>query len=318
MEKILKRQEKYWRRTCSTCFMKSLFPLVSLTVILAACSQTKNATMYTPSNFDIQAHRGGRGLMPENTIPAMLNALELGVNTLEMDVVITKDKQVILSHEPFFAPEITTLPNGKYIDSNAVSYNIYQMNYEEVKKYDVGLKPYPLFPKQKKIAAIKPLLSDVVAAVRSYMLTAKRTPVWYNIEIKSKAASDGVFHPEVKAYTDLVIDEIRKAGIESYTIIQSFDMRVLTYMHTKYPSFPTALLVEANSGSSFRKQMKDLGFTPSIYSPHYSLVTPALVAECHAMKMKIIPWTVNDAAKMQQLRKMGVDGFITDYPDIAK
>ncbi len=129
-----------------------------MSLILLSCENQKKMNKEMPSDaamelpvFDKQGHRGCRGLMPENTIPAMLKAIDLGVTTLEMDVVITKDKKVILSHEPFFGNEITTRPDGSYIKfTEEQHYNIYQMNYDEVIKYDVGMKPHPRFPQQQK------------------------------------------------------------------------------------------------------------------------------------------------------------------------
>jgi glycerophosphoryl diester phosphodiesterase len=108
--------------------------------------------------FDLQGHRGCRGLMPENTIPAMLKAIDLGVTTLEMDVVITKDNKVVVSHEPWMEKEITTKPDGSFINTTVESmeFNIYKMNYDEVVKYDVGMKPHPRFPNQQKMKVVKP------------------------------------------------------------------------------------------------------------------------------------------------------------------
>jgi glycerophosphoryl diester phosphodiesterase len=123
--------------------------------------------------FDRQGHRGCRGLMPENTIPAMKTALDLGVTTLEMDIVFTKDKQAILSHEPFFNHEITTKPDGSLVtEAEEKSLNIYGMTYEEVKKYDVGMRPHPRFPRQQKLKTYKPLLSDLLDSVQQYMVTS--------------------------------------------------------------------------------------------------------------------------------------------------
>ncbi|HYO20902.1 MAG TPA: glycerophosphodiester phosphodiesterase family protein, partial [Flavisolibacter sp.] len=109
------------------------------------------------STFDKQGHRGCRGLMPENTIAAMKKAIDLGVTTLEMDVVITADEKVVLSHEPFFNHEITTKPDGSYVkEAEEKTLNIYQMTYDRVKSFDIGLKPHPRFPQQQKLPAVKP------------------------------------------------------------------------------------------------------------------------------------------------------------------
>lgn len=270
-----------------------------------------------PPDFDKQGHRGCRGLMPENTIPAMINAIGLGVTTLEMDVVITKDKQVILSHEPFFNHEITTKPDGSFITAKEEkSYNIYKMNYDSVIKYDVGMKPHPRFPQQEKMKTAKPLLADVLDSVKNYMMMARRPFPYYNIETKCLPATDHIYHPAPAEFVELLMKVIKEKQMEEYVIIQSFDFRTLKYLHTHYPKIKTAMLVEAKNKNSFRKQMNDMGYTPAIYSPEFSLVTSNLIQNCHTLNMKIIPWTVNDKKKIEELKKMGVDGIITDYPDL--
>ncbi|MBM3416255.1 MAG: glycerophosphodiester phosphodiesterase [Bacteroidetes bacterium] len=267
--------------------------------------------------FDKQGHRGCRGLMPENTIPAMIHALDWGVTTLEMDVVITKDKKVILSHEPWFSHEITTRPDGSYIgEREERKFNIYWMTYEETKAFDVGMKPHPRFPRQQKIKAVKPLLADVIDSVKNEMMTRKRPPVYYNIETKSNPEGDGVFHPKPDEFVELLMAVIQEKGIQDYVIIQSFDFRTLQYLHDKYPDIKTGMLIKGFDKKTLDEQLKKLGFTAINYSPHYSMVTEELVKLCHAKGMKLIPWTVNDKAKMDELKKMGVDGIITDYPDL--
>lgn len=285
----------------------------------AVNSQSKNTVENRPltSDFDKQGHRGCRGLMPENTIPAMLNAIGLGVTTLEMDVCISKDKKVFLSHEAFFNHEITTKPDDGFIDEkDEKSFNMYQMNYADIIRYDVGLKPHPRFPDQQKVKAIKPLLSDLFKAVKEYMITVKRPFPFYNIETKSLPETDNKYHPAPAQFVELLMKEIKDNNMEDFVIIQSFDFRTLQYLHQHYPNIKTAMLVEAVSKSSFRKQIKDIGFTPTIYSPESIMVIPDLIKDCHDLNMKIIPWTVNDKKKIEEFKKMGVDGVITDYPNL--
>lgn len=270
--------------------------------------------------FDIQGHRGCRGLMPENTIAAMKKALDLGVTTLEMDVVITKDNKVVVSHEPWMEKEITTKPDGSFILSNteAMELNIYKMNYEEVKKYDVGMKPHPRFPQQAKMKAYKPLLGDLLDSIADYMKMSRRPLPYFNIETKSLPAGDNKFHPAPAEFAELLMKVIKGKGIEDRVIIQSFDRRSLIYFHEKYPAIKTSLLIEDNEERDFDGQLKALGFTPAIYSPNATMVDEDLVKLCHEKGMKIIPWTVNDNKGIKKLKKMGVDGIITDYPDLLK
>jgi glycerophosphoryl diester phosphodiesterase len=269
--------------------------------------------------FDIQGHRGCRGLMPENTIPAMLLALDLGVTTLEMDAVISHDHQLVVSHEPFFNHEITTKPDGKYVlESEEQSLNIYTMNYDSIAHYDVGSKPHPRFPLQKKIHAVKPLLSVLIDSTEAYARQHNRSLPYYNIETKTTAATDNIYHPGPNEFVDQLVELVRSKHIEQRVIIQSFDTRTLQYLHTNYPYFKTALLIEGDDKRSFEQQVTDLGFTPDIYSPEFTLVTEAIVNNCHRQNIKIIPWTVNEPDQIIALKKMGVDGLISDYPNKIK
>ena len=269
--------------------------------------------------FDTQGHRGCRGLMPENTIPAMINALDLGVTTLEMDAVITKDNKVVMSHEPFFNHEITSKPDGSYVtESEEKSLNIFLMTYDEVKKYDVGIKPHPRFPKQKKMNVVKPLLSDLLDSVQNYVAIHKRPLPYFNIETKATPATDNVYHPEPAKFVETLMSVIKEKRIQERVIIQSFDLRTLQYLHDKYPSVKTAMLIEDYDKRGLKDQLKALGFLPTIYSPEYSLVTEDLVKSCHGQKIKVIPWTVNDKVTIDKLKALGVDGIISDYPDLFK
>ena len=271
----------------------------------------------TSQKFNTQGHRGCRGLMPENTIPAMLKALELGVVTVEMDVCISKDKQVFLSHEPYFNHLITTTPTGNFIEENEEHiYNLYNMFYEEIISYDVGLKKHSQFPNQQKLPACKPLLSEVFHSIKQQIFTDTRPFPFFNIEIKCLPETDNIYHPEPAIFVELVMKVILEAGMEKQVNLQSFDFRCLQYIHQYYPQIPIALLIEADDKRSFKDQIKALGFLPDIYSPEQSLVTEALVEDCHHQKINIIPWTVNDLNKMQSLKNMGVDGIISDYPDL--
>ena len=266
--------------------------------------------------FDTQGHRGCRGLMPENTLPAMLKAIDLGVTTLEMDAVITKDSQVVLSHEPFMSHEIATKPDGTFITpEEEKKYNIYQMTYAEVMQYDVGLKPHPRFPQQQKLKVVKPLLKEVIDNAEAYAKQKRRT-IFYNIETKSTPLGDNLFHPSPDRFVELLMQVLKEKGVVERVIIQSFDPRTLQYLHRRYPKVKTALLIEDFDKRSMPEQLQQLGFTPTIYSPHYSHVTEAVVQACHQKGMKVIPWTVNELELMVRLKKIGVDGLISDYPNL--
>lgn len=290
--------------------------LILVIGLVVACHVVKksDSTMIT---FDKQGHRGCRGLMPENTIPAMIKALQLGVTTLEMDVVITKDREVILSHEPFFSHDIATKPDGQVVEaSQERSFNIYQMTYFQAQQFDVGLKPHSRFPNQQKIPAKKPLLSELIDSVEFYCRQNKISPPFYNIETKSNPLTDGLFHPAPEEFVELVMQVINRKSIAERVIIQSFDFRTLQVMNRKYPLIKTAALIEDYDKRPLDSQLVQLSFVPTIYSPHYTLVSDELIRKCHSQNMKIIPWTVNDKPTINKLKQMGVDGIITDYPDL--
>lgn len=273
--------------------------------------------MATTTTFDKQGHRGCRGLMPENTIAAMKKAIDLGVTTLEMDAVITKDGEVILSHEPFFNHDITTKPDGSFVkEEEEKSLNIYAMTYVQAKAFDVGLKPHPRFPEQQKLAAVKPLLRDVIDTIRLYCKQRNVAFPKWNIETKSTPATDDIFHPAPGAFVEKLMAVIKEKRIEQQTIIQSFDFRTLQTLHQRYPEIKTAMLIEDYDKRNLEEQMQALGFTPTIYSPHYSLITKSLLKACQSKGIKVIPWTVNNIEDMKRLVAVGVDGIITDYPTL--
>lgn len=294
-----------------------LFLLCSSSIKKGLLNKEVPKRSHTQEPFDKQGHRGCRGLMPENTIPAMLKALDLGVTTLELDICISADKKPFLSHEPFFNHEITTKPDGSFIDTKEErSYNMYRMNYDSIIKYDVGMKPHPRFPRQEKIKAVKPLLAAVFDAVKEYMMTRRRPFPYFNIETKCLPATDNVFHPAPAEFVELLMAVIKEKQMEDFVIIQSFDFRTLQYLRQHYPSIRTSTLIEDFDTRTFEQQIKDLGFSPEIYSPAYKLVTKELVEKCHAQHTRIIPWTINTKAEIGKYKWMGVDGIITDYPDI--
>ncbi|MBL7847688.1 MAG: glycerophosphodiester phosphodiesterase [Cyclobacteriaceae bacterium] len=271
--------------------------------------------VYTPK-FDVQGHRGCRGLRPENTIPAFLLGLDSGVTTLEMDVVITRDRQVVVSHEPWMSGSICLDPGGNEIAiKDSLKHNIFSLSYDQVRSYDCGSKGNERFPEQLKMSAYKPLLKDVIVAVENHIKNHTKYEVDYNIEIKSDKHSDNKFHPKPEEFSKLVYDLVDQYLPMDRVVIQSFDFRVLKYWHKEYPQIRLAALVE--NKKNLQENLNELGFTPSIYSPYYKLVNEEMVKGCHQKKIRLIPWTVNDEREMLALKGLGVDGFITDYPDRA-
>jgi len=267
--------------------------------------------IFSQSTFDIEGHRGCRGLYPENTIVAFIEAVKLGVNTLEMDVVVSKDGQLVVSHDPVINCDFCIYCE----DDKQKEMNIYRLNYNEIKSIDCGSKFFSKFPEQKKMFANKPLLSDVIDTVEKFIAKNQLPPVQYNIETKSTPEGDDVEHPKPAEFAKLLYDLLNEKNILSKSIIQSFDSRTLQVIHQTDTNVITALLVF--DLDNFEKNIKQLGFNPAIYSPNFVLVSEKLVNKCHEQKIKVIPWTVNDEDKMVKMKELGVDGLITDYPDRA-
>jgi glycerophosphoryl diester phosphodiesterase len=267
--------------------------------------------------FDWQGHRGCRGLMPENTIRAMFTALDYGVRTLEVDVVITRDRQVLVSHEAYFNHEISMKPNGEYVTAGEeLMLNIYQMDYEAVKRFDVGLKPHPRFTDQQKRPAFKPLLGDLIAASDAHASVTNRPLPFYNIELKSEPSADEIYHPNPTEFVELVMDVLKSKRVQDRCNLQSFDQRILQVIKEKYSTVTTSLLIDIFHYKTLQESLDILGFLPDTYSPHYSLVTAELLEEVHSLQMKLVPWTVNHLEDMKAFVAMGVDGIITDYPNL--
>lgn len=288
--------------------------LALLLVTLISSNELK-AQIYTPK-FDLQGHRGARGLMPENTIPAFLLALDSGATTLELDLAVTKDNQLVVSHEPWMSASICLQSDSAAIaEKDQRKHNIYQMTYEHVKEYDCGSKGNARFPEQQKLKISKPLLADVIVAVEDHIKNFTQYEVDYNIEIKSTPEGDNKFHPSPEAFSDLVYQLLDQYLPLERVVIQSFDFRVLQYWHKKYPEVRLAALVE--NARSVESNLKDLGFKPSVYSPYFELLSKEKVRYLQQQKIRVIPWTVNEIKDMKQMLNMGVDGFITDYPDRA-
>lgn len=265
---------------------------------------------------EIEGHRGARGLAPENTIPSFLKALEYNVETVELDLAVSADGKLVVSHEPWFSHLISLDKNGNAItEEKEKEHNIFKMKYAEIKLYDVGSIGNKNFPEQQKMKVAKPLLKDVFKAVNDYAKKNNLKPVRFNIEIKSNAEWDGKFTPAPAVFAKTVYDEILKNKMEKQVIVQSFDARPLQELKKMSVKLPLALLVSNKDG--IEKNLEKLGFQPDTYSPHYSLVDEALVKYCRARGMKIIPWTVNEIADLERMKTFDLDGIITDYPDRA-
>ncbi len=279
-----------------------------------ALSKGMKVTPKLPPGFNLHGHRGCRGLMPENSLPAFIKAVELGVQFLELDLAVSAEKELIISHEPYFSADLCYDANGnEFSDHRAQEHRIYEMNYEQIAAFDCGSKYNPRFPHQKNMRVAKPRLADVLTEVDTYC-TANNLPLpFWNFEVKTKPAWDHYMTPPPYEYARLLFEFIAEKQLRNRCIVQNFDVRFLKEYHRLDPEFTCALLVD--NYLSPEENLQRLGFKPDIYSPHYTLVSPTLVQWCHQNDMLIYPWTVNEIPAIKRMIELGVNGLITDYPN---
>jgi glycerophosphoryl diester phosphodiesterase len=282
--------------------------------------------------FDLQAHRGGRGLAPENTLGAFRQAAALGVTTIETDCAITKDDVVVLSHEPRLNPDLVRGPDGHWIDG--VGPTIRSLTLAELRRYDIGrINPASsysrMFPKQIAIDGERfPVLTEVYAAIPA--------PMRFNIEIKTDPTRPNEM-ADPGHFTRLVVDAVKDSKAVDRTMIQSFDWRTLIEARKLAPEIPTSCLtIETQNSDTIRRNAAvpspwlggmDLkahgGSVPrlvkaagcAVWSPFWRNLTPETLAESHTLGLQVIPWTVNAPTDITRLIDQKVDGVITDYPE---
>ena len=265
---------------------------------------------------EIIGHRGFAGHYPQNTVPGFLEAVNEGVDGLELDVVISADNKVVVSHEPYMSANYMLTPAGKRIPpEEEKSHNLYKMKYEEIKAYEAGLGADREYPQKANVHTFKPLLEDVFLAVENYIKLNDLQPVDYYIELKSDPEDYGIFQPVPAAFVDLVLEVVGENQLQERVVLQSFDPELLNYLHQKNPEIKISFLVYQDG---LKEQLSRLNFTPEIYSPNYRLIkNDDLVKSAKEKGMKIIPWTVNSVSHLKRMKSFGVDGIITDYPDKA-
>ncbi len=294
---------------------KYILGALALTLGCKAVNQQNKMEVKFP-DFSAEAHRGGRGLMPENTIVAMLDAMKYDkVTTLEMDTHITKDNQVVVTHDDYLSPGFMLAPEGKEIPvSDAKKYSIFQMDYKLLKTFDIGTKVNAGFKQQKKIKTYIPLLADLIDSVQNEIKLKGKKQYFYNIETKCDVQGDNVVNPTPEVFVKLLMDVIEKKKITPFVVIQSFDKRTIQIINKKYPKVRTSFLV--SNKKSYEENIADLGFKPFILSTEWKMVNAELIRKAHADGVKIVPWTVNTVDDINKLKTLKVDGIITDYPNL--
>ena len=254
----------------------------------------------------MQGHRGARGHAPENTLPGFERALAIGVDTLELDVGVTRDGVVVIHHDRRLNPDLARGPDGKWVTAPAPT--IFSLSYQELQGYDVGrIRPgseyAQRFPHQKPI--------DGTRIPRLEALFARAGPrVRFNIETKLvPEAPDETLAPE--PFARALIAEVRKAGLAARTTIQSFDFRTLKVVEREAPEIATAYLTSGKSSDP--AMLREAG--ARIWSPNFQDLDAGKIAAARAAGLRIVAWTVNEPADISRVLDMKVDGIISDYPD---
>jgi glycerophosphoryl diester phosphodiesterase len=284
--------------------------------------------------FDVQGHRGARGLAPENTLPAFAKALSIGVDTLELDVGLTSDFTVAIAHDRTLNPDIARGPDGAYV---APGIAIRSLSLDRLKQYDVGvLRPGSNYAKQfPEQAAVPGTRIPTLAELTELVERSGNRTVRFNIETKlSPLAPEETIAPD--RFAAILVETLRNIGIASRTTIQSFDWRTLKAVQRIAPEIPTVCLtIERGGGDNVQRgrpgpspwtaglDIDEFGSVPrlvkaascKVWSPFHGDVTPAALAEAKSLGLSTVVWTVNDPADMTRLIEAGVDGIISDYPD---
>lgn len=308
---------------------RRLLQLLSVTLCLGVAGA---------SAFDLQGHRGARALAPENTLPGFALALGIGVTTLELDIAVTKDDVLVISHDPKLNPDITRGPDGRFLDASGPA--IRQMTYEELQRYDVGrLKPGTryagLYPQQRAIDGTRiPRLAELFALVRS----SGNEDVRFAIETKlTPFNADETVAPE--AFARAVIAAAREAGVARRSTILSFDWRTLAVVQKEAPEIGTVYITAQQQwldnigagkpeGSAWTAgiQFRDHGSVPKmihaaggrIWSSYFGDLDAASVREAQALGIQVLAWTVNQPRDIARMLDMGVDGIVSDRPDLVR
>ena len=281
--------------------------------------------------FDLQGHRGTRGNAPENTLPAFERALEIGVTTLELDIGITADGVVVISHDPYLNPAITRDDSGQWLPG-AKGPLIKSLTMAQLQAYYLG-RINPDTPYAKTFSTQQPRDGTRIPTLQSLFDRVKAlgaSNVRFNIETKiDPAQPENTVGPE--AMTRALLKVVRDAGMTPRVAIQSFDWRTLRLVQQMEPAIPTVYLtIQTANSDNLRDgdwtaglKFADHGSAPGmvkaaggkVWSPNGGAVTEALVKEAQALGLQVIPWTINNPADMERLIGWKVDGIITDYPD---
>jgi glycerophosphoryl diester phosphodiesterase len=276
--------------------------------------KSQRPSIIAPVLPQIHGHRGCRGLLPENTLPAFARAVALGVAALEMDVVLSADGQVVVSHEPWLTARCHDAQGFPVAAGTELQHNLYRMPYSLIRECDCGLIAHPGFPQQQRLPAYKPLLREVIEATEIQTRKLGQSAMLYSVEIKSTPGTDQVFHPGPEEFVTQVLAVLQATNVQERTTVLSFDQRILRALRQQDSAQALCLLVE--DSIPYTTHLNSLGFLPTVYGPQFTLVTGPMVADLHQKGISVVPWTVNTVADAVRLQHMGVNGLTTDYPDV--
>lgn len=252
-----------------------------------------------PKRILVEGHRGARWVLPENTLPGFRHAIEVGADYIELDVAVTKDDVLVISHDLELNPAICKGPDG-------LSSVVRQLTVAETKQFDCGWKANASFPSQRALPGTRmPTLAEALETL------APLGTFKFNIEIKSNPARPELTPPPTEL-ARMVLTQIRKHKIEQRVIVQSFDFRTILALKDMAPEIPRAALW-STKGDSFLDVAKRAGDV-EVLSPNLSLVTPENVKAAHAAGFQVVPWTANQPDEWKLLIEADVDGIITDNP----
>ena len=246
----------------------------------------------------VHGHRGARAMRPENTIPAFEYAIAAGVDVLELDMAVTKDNVLVVSHDPVLHAPVCKGPQPSAL--------IHELTLAQVKEWDCGAVQNPGFPKQQAIAGTRiPTLEEV-------FVMASKIKVEFNIETKI-FRDKPEYSTTPEKFAELVLAMVKKHKLEKRVIVQSFDFRTLVVMKRLAPEIRRSALLEGTNKRDFVSACKEAG-DAQIVSPHWSLVTPENVAAAHAAGIQVVPWTANQPEQWEKLALAKVDAIISDDP----
>lgn len=264
---------------------------------------------------DIQVigHRGHVSHFPENSIEGFLSLAKMGADGLELDLVISGDRKVVVSHEPYMAASYMLTPHGSRIrKSEEKDHLLYKMTYDHIRSFDSGSLRNIRFPKQKNTVAYKPLLTEVFMQVED-CLKEKKNSFTYYLELKSVPVEYGISQPYPEEFADLVMEVVKENQIPGRVILKSFDANLLNVIHEKYPEARISYLLYK---TTVEEGLALLNFKPEIISPHFRMLpNKEELLKLQEQDFKVIAWTVNQEQHIRTMMDLGVDGIISDYPE---